>query len=39
MKRQGTIIGSNLALPAKQVCGLYFTIANPALCRPSSPAV
>jgi len=29
-KLQGTIIGSNAALPAKQVCGLYVTTANPA---------
>lgn len=30
MKLQGTIIGSNVALPAKQVYGLYFSIASPA---------
>ena len=29
-KLQGTIIGSNAARPAKQVCGLYVTTANPA---------
>ena len=30
VKPQGTIIGSNVALPAKQVCGLYYAIASPA---------